>query len=371
MTAIAHQSVVPLAHGQPSLFIGDHISLSRYLFKEEPEPAQPDGRIVHDFSDNPSIWQALFEKRLVYGSRVKLKDSLLFEWFPRSPGLFHTDRGKFARDEAENRVLDVNDGIKIYDPTGKASMLEGGVGNVRLRPIVAGGREICLMTASCSPVCHEGFPIAVPIELYGAYIEQIADRGALRCSLTGRIAFVPKDLESLYGGYSGVPKFYLQVDDITPLPASSTHYLADLEVSAAAGFAGVVDGKPGTFITYASFHPGSLSSRAECTKWMEHYAVNMYRGRILTDFDEIENHFDSAVFSLDKVMSFNLSQDEVKAITVNLQVDTIFAEQLIIEQAEIREAYQGAKYAISGGQQGTVGDNAVYRSVVDGSLPDA
>jgi hypothetical protein len=85
---------------------------------------------------------------------MTLENFLLFEWFPRSPGLFYTDYAMSPRDEAMFRVIsvprspglahidyamteqNVRDYMYIFDPYGKTSMLKGDIGSIRLKPRV-------------------------------------------------------------------------------------------------------------------------------------------------------------------------------------------------------------------------------------------
>lgn len=46
---------------------------------------------------NESFWGKVLNEEIRANTTVLLRDFRLFEWFPRSPGLFHTKRGKIAR----------------------------------------------------------------------------------------------------------------------------------------------------------------------------------------------------------------------------------------------------------------------------------
>jgi hypothetical protein len=90
---------------------------------------------------------------------VTLTDFWLSDWFPLRPGRFHTDRGRMSRDHAQRHLLSgpgadpralerfemalghqiprrinrqlregatpTKDAVYIYDPDGKAKMLDG------------------------------------------------------------------------------------------------------------------------------------------------------------------------------------------------------------------------------------------------------
>ena len=95
---------------------------------------------------------------------------------------------------AQNEIDSVIDDAVVYNPYGKGSMLEGGIGNIRLKPITINGQECFLVGASASGVCHEGFPIALPSQLYDQYIDQISERGANFCAVVGKLKFIPNEV---------------------------------------------------------------------------------------------------------------------------------------------------------------------------------
>jgi hypothetical protein len=77
---------------------------------------------------------------------------------------------------------------------------------------------------------------------------------------------------------------------------------------------------------------------------------------VVTDFDEQVAHFRFAPFSLEKVMGFKLAGAEIAQVANMIGMDTngILRHQSTIHQ----EVYMDAKYKITGGQVGAVGDNA-------------
>jgi hypothetical protein len=79
--------------------------------------------------------------------------------------------------------------------------------------------------------------------------------------------------------------------------------------------------------------------------------VHSYKGTILTDFDEQENHFPEAQFSLEKVMQLKLEKRDFSGIRINIGN----VEKLIAFQAEIKKQ---TNYTVTGGNVGALGDNA-------------
>jgi hypothetical protein len=187
---------------------------SAYLVSSSDNPTQ-DNSDYRVFHDNNSLWRtAIAAKAFYYGARIGLDNFFLFEWFPRSPGLYWTSRAKHARDQAKHRIIEVRRGGIVYDPYGKQSMLDGGIGSIRLNPIILHNTDWMLMSASSSGVCHQGFPVALTLDLYREYIDEIRTRGAVVCTLLGQLRTIPKELSEVYSGYTEVPKLYLQVEKI-------------------------------------------------------------------------------------------------------------------------------------------------------------
>src|SRR5512140_3855339 len=84
-------------------------------------------------SSNREVWQLFLVEKLYDTRRVRLEQFHLFEWFPAAPGRFHTRAAQQQRYEAAHMMVRNPEGFDYYDPYGKASMVNGGVGAVRLR----------------------------------------------------------------------------------------------------------------------------------------------------------------------------------------------------------------------------------------------
>lgn len=292
-----------------------HMSTSNYLFSV--------GNINIDvginendksFISNNNLWEAVFYNKLRRRDiKVKLESFFLFEWFPRSPGLYHTDIAKHARNEASKRIIKVENGIVVYDPYGKQSMLDGGVGNIRLKPITLNGTEYFFMSASSNGTCHEGFPVAVPAFFYNKVIDEIVTKGAVVKTLTGKIKNIPDALDQIYHGNREVPKFYLEIEDIAMPQYPQSRHMEDLEITIASSFVSAYEGPPKIYATYVTFDPAKQKSFKEMVRWMEdEYVEGRYKGKVITDFDETMSHFDNAAFSLKKVMNFEVqAKDQI------------------------------------------------------------
>jgi hypothetical protein len=314
------------------------------------------------FYTNNSIWEAvMYEQIRRTDINIVLDGFFLFEWFPRSPGLFYTNKGRDARQEARNNIDSIRNGVIVYNPYGKLSMLDGGVGNLRLKPIEIKNREYCLMSASSNGICHEGFPVAVPIELYNQCIEEITDRGAVVRKLIGKLQYVPDSISSLYRGYIEVPQMYLRVEEVSLPNQLQSRHMEELWVSVAVSFLSDYEGSKKTYATYVHFDPTRRNSLRQSVEWMEQdYVIGRYKGKVITDFDEQKSNFASAPFSLNKIMNLSLVGAEICNFANDLHIN---ANQILSHQAQIVLSIQEVnimenKYNITGGNQGAVGDQA-------------
>lgn len=353
--------LINLPNQQVEPFLDNHLATANYIVPTTDGSERIQQSNDKTFHTNNSIWEAILYDRIRRTDiNIILDGFFLFEWLPRSPGLFYTSKGRAARSDAQYNIESIRDGVIVYNPYGKGSMLDGGVGNVRLKPIEVKDNTYCLMSASSSGVCHEGFPIALPIELYNECIEEITDRGAVVRQLTGKLRFVPDNLAPLYRGYTEVPQLYLHIEDVSPTHHPQSRHMEELRVSVAASFLSDYEGSNKVYATYVHFDPSEPKSLRKSVEWMEQdYVIGKYKGQVLTDFDEQESNFAAAPFSLEKVMSLSLVRADVRNIASKLNIN---AESVLQHQAQvvisIGEVYMDSKYKILGGQQGAVGDNA-------------
>lgn len=100
--------------------LADHFSTSAYLLEPQPSgPSIPD----QVYYSNQDIWNAVINESLCNGTVVTLKNFLLLEWLPRSPGLYYTDRARYAREEAQRNIASIEKRVVIYNPYGKQSIV--------------------------------------------------------------------------------------------------------------------------------------------------------------------------------------------------------------------------------------------------------
>ena len=365
--------------------IGAQVGTVNYLLSTLPklEPV-PDATA----SSNEQAWNTVLHGRYRAGLILKLERFFLFEWFPRSPGLYFTPEGRQSREIAKNFLRRVQvprpsgtqhlatgekdrEFLDVYDPFGKISMLKGGVGCIRLRDKLLDGGRAWFLSASSTGVAHEGFPVALPNHLYQKYVDGMKNRGALRCTLRGRLEFVPDPVVSLYREYRNVPQLYLLVEDLVPDPDQSHDHLL---VSAGISFESAFEGSPKMYATYASFEPGVANGLEEVVDWLQEvYVQGLYSGRVITDFDEHMNHFAGATFSLRKVMDGDLRQREVETVIQHLHLTGVDASRLFaglttIQAVHAERVERMESKTINIGSGAVINAPVAIADVIQGSL---
>jgi hypothetical protein len=263
----------------------------------------------------------------------------LFEWFPRNPGLFHTERAKDSRREAQYHIMEIDHQVystyqadadappdhaalirsitgaqgpartKIFTPQGKVSMLQGGIGCVQLQPVrLEEGARAWFMSATSGTAPDEGIPLLVPDNLYQGVIDRIRDVGFATVTITGRTRFIPERFLDLYAPTRGIPRLYVEVEELAD--AGPDHGYGS--VSVAASFVAEVDESTSIYAVYVTFDPGYVGARDSATGWMrDEYVHGLYKGEILTDFDQQAPALSNTLFSLNEVLT---SADLAKAI---------------------------------------------------------
>jgi hypothetical protein len=161
-----------------------------------------------DYTTTERFWHDMLAERLRAHRFVTLHRVLLFEWFPRSPGLWYTPHAERSRQRAEGHTMQLTDDERslylasnppdpvVYDLIGKQAMLDGGVGCLRLNQRITPDGPLWFMSASSNRHANRGVPLAVTDGDYGAIIDSIVEDGAVLCTVTGRLTSLPHDLLS-------------------------------------------------------------------------------------------------------------------------------------------------------------------------------
>ncbi len=365
---VSPQLVKNLSDQDVAFVVVTQLSTINYLRPTERLQPLPDRR----YTDNTSLWKDILERRLRANVVLTLEHFLLSEWFPRSPGLFHTQNAETARKAAMHFIEsqphqpdldDVDDADRerryetpgaalvspeftyIFNPYGKMNMLGGGIGSIRLRDKQIQFGRVWFMSASSTRVAHEGFPVAVPDEYYQRHADVISTKGFLPCTLVGRLQFLPEDLVKVYRGYTGVPQLYLLVEQIRPGEFPEDTESQPFRVSIPITFESRYEGYPRMYAAYVTFYPSKQGSLERRVEWLEKsYVTGLYRGRVVTDFDEQEVHFTNAVFTLQRVMKGEIDKDQLNQLegfrdVIHVTVEKV--EEFIMEKKEVRSIIVG------------------------------
>ncbi|MEV0821177.1 hypothetical protein [Nonomuraea rubra] len=301
-----------------------------------------------EFLSNEDFWESVFAEKLRSRYRVRLQDFFLLEWFPRSPGLYHTPDAEWSRrtarahfftlpgDELERYRSSEPESPQVYTLDGKTRMLRGGYGCIRLRDRLTEDGRLWFMSASSSLVAHEGVPVGLTESAYDQVIEDIAVYGAVRAHLAGRVMFLPDAFTPLYSDYRRVPPLYVRVDRVEPLPMRWDTMSRKPLASAAVIFRSQT-GSESLFeydryaAAYIDFVPGERGTLTKRIPWLVRYVETLHEGRIITDFDEYMPRFTDAVFSLEKISQGRLRPEEVANVFEGggrrVNIENLFVQQ--------------------------------------------
>ena len=258
---------------------------------------------------NDDFWEVLLRERNTAFKSLILEGFRIIDWFPRTPGLYHTKDGVRARTKAE-RYLREEKGIKFYEPHGKFHMLEGGVGSVRFKPVMVENQECLLCTATSDNYCHSGIPLAIPDSL----VSKIDfDDYKSYFNIMGKVKYLPNSLEGYFRHMSRIPQIYVLVDN---LKLASTGELAEpIQITPMVFFTTKfsslgteAENKLNEAVTYVNCNVHSNEELDIACDWIKLY-VSSYNGTIITNFDEQRPAFETAPFSLQKIMNSDLLND--------------------------------------------------------------
>lgn len=307
----------------------DALDTASYKFVQQPAP-----RAIADSqaTTNSLFWRAIRENRAYSGQVYQLKNFYLSEWLPMSPGLFHSPDAASRRAMAEeflapehglhtgnfwkeidlqyyqrhisNRQYFANQfetkaGFAELMPNGKAQMVHGGIGSLRLAPKrLFNNEEVFILGASQNGIMHEGVPVLFSASMYYDIVDQLKSDCGLLCTLTGRLSILPdRGLPIQYPRSHA--KYCLWVEEITRISGISVD---EIMISTALTFSPdlrQVHNKQWSFVT---FHPDANDRNlSEAAEWLYDYAKrysNSDTPVIMCDFDEYKDHFDRVDFPL-------------------------------------------------------------------------
>ena len=145
----------------PARFIVQHIAPLLYGWAKKRSRKSPRDKV---FSSDQGFWQASSDLPL---STVNLQHFRLSDWFPRAPGVYHSNWAVEVRESVWDRdaVADPDLGL-IVRPKSKMDLIEeGGMGTIRLHPRRIENVDYWLTSAVTGVQCAGGVPVAIPDEL--------------------------------------------------------------------------------------------------------------------------------------------------------------------------------------------------------------
>jgi hypothetical protein len=303
-------------------------TLGRSFYMRPATRAQIEDR---QYTSNSAFWKDVLDERITGERNVTLLHFNVFDWVPRNPGLYHTRGAAFAREEAQYHVRALDERIfkeyvygdgappdaattfrsatsgegtartLIYTPQGKISMLSGGIGCVRYKPLqLKVGGTAWLMSATSTNAPDEGIPLLVGNDDYLSLSDELQERGGICCDMVGRTRFVAEEFSDLFSIRFGIPRLYVEVSEIKSLKKIDRAG----QVSVAASFLSAFEGRPKIYASYVTFDPGLQGARRSAAQWLkEEYVERLYEGSLLTDFDQRAPLFADSLFSLEQVLT--------------------------------------------------------------------
>ena len=340
---------------------------------------------MQDYAQEEVFWRDILSEKVTENSTVTLHNFIVSEWVPLQPGLFHTEHARINRYYAfqTGRVVadnpntpqplrsylqthigypgDLsnaiqNEALTIFDPGGKTSMVQGGVGCIRLKPLAAREEFSWLMSACSSSIVHAGIPIKIRDVDHKRIYDDIRTRGGVRCTLSGYLRFIP-DIEQYSMTYAPrIPQICLEVTSVNPTPLSGQDPCIP-SVSAVVSFISRNELWKGLYASFVTFDAGLQGALEEFAEWLEKiYIQASYNGRVVSDFDQQMKRFSGASFSLEKLLTATTTIREAKE-TYN-EIGLSDSEQNMLERKRELATIivQGNYYQVT--NAGAVGDGA-------------
>jgi len=290
---------------QVEKFILDHIS-NIELKANTREVSAPD----LEFSNNYEFWNYVFENsNRTRMQNITLNNFRISTWYPRVPGVAHTTDGTRLRAEARRFLISRNSEV-FFNPTGKSRMVQGGIGSVKFQPIELQGEDFWLCTATSDSLCHTGIPIFIPNSIYNNIDISMYNDYIIR----GRTKFLPKIIEYNFKHYTKIPKLYIHVESITR--SNSRNYYDPINITPVVYFkSNDLDYVSEDLVTFVKCEELPNLETERIFDWFLNY-TRMYDGQIITNFDEQCPLFDNAPFSLQRLMSEQITIGEVKTMII-------------------------------------------------------
>lgn len=266
--------------------------------------------------------------KLHEGQIVKLQGFQLTEWFPRSPGLYWTQKGYIARQMAQKEIEEIRDRILVFTPTGKSYMRAGGIGTTRVLEHQTGGSTYKILCATSSGNCNAGIPVVMPKDVYHRIEDPLLTQTSLEVDVEGVYSTIPfryedfilpaisADLQNTLKQWLAVALHVPKNCVLVESPLLIKRYISDFSLEAAGWTAYETKDKNFSF-TYATFNPRDEDSIIEATDFIKEYVKGHNGFHLLTDFDERIPRFDS-LFPLKDVLENKVNPNDVELLKEEL-----------------------------------------------------
>ena len=289
------------------------------------------------YSQNQAFWLDALYGRHFPSANIVLEDFHITEWLPFAPGRYFTPQAVQARENALQYVARDRD---EYLPSGKYSMVSGGIGAIRLGEKQVDSDLMYFLGASSNGIAHQGIPIALPGSEYKRVISQIKDRGGCRARLVGKLRTMTDELPK-FAFERSIPRYCFFADEAKPTKPSGPQEL----ITTTAIMYGVDQryADPSLVVdkswTFCSFNPGASKEAAQtAASWLYDYATRYSHKdpKILTDFDEHYSLFACHVeFPLTDIVRGKVDWETLRAYDkviagtyIKTYIGTYIAEQI-------------------------------------------
>jgi len=272
-------------------FLTEHLQLANVL-----SPSKKNTIKIKDkeFLSNKSFWDDVLNEKTRALNWIVLNNFQIIDWYPRSPGVYHTREARLLREDAEKYYREKN-GAYFYEPHGKRLMISGGVGSVRFKSLKIDNEDCWLGTATSDGYCHSGVPIVIPNRI----VEVFGFDTKIKFSLRGQVRFLPDFLEKTFSHLNDVPQVYVYIEKIEKMSSAENPVFITPTVFFTSKSQEYHHNEG--LVTYVRCQSSSRSAINQAIHWLEDYTTR-YEGEIITNFDQQRSAFKYAPFSLQNLM---------------------------------------------------------------------
>lgn len=285
------------------------IKLINDLFSQKQYTKILDKKLINpliEIYSNQEFWLKNYKRELVPGNYIILRNFLISEWVPLTPGLY------FTKEAYESRLLAFKYEASRKNelrPIGKGFMKDGGIGCLRLKQIEISSKKTIICCASSNGIFHEGIPIVVSEEFFNDVIELCKTDISIQLDIYGYIQQIPD--YSLIDQYyaTRIPRYCLVLDGIDVINEVGTERIVTLS-------AGYRNGR-GNYWTFKTAVLNKDESRIEQgADWIFDYITRYSKPnfKLLNDFDAQVKWFEDVEYPLDKIQSDNLKENVIQRI---------------------------------------------------------